>query len=298
MTRFKYSSYCFVSSISVFFYEITCREQAGPPTTAVCGMTTVSQLMRSRPSPTSSATPTLGIKSDDSIHSVFYRGVGEPLEVPYSVNLFIPSPTAACEPWGPLSLLVRSRPSPISSATPTLGIKSDNSIHSVSYRAVWEPWGSLSQLIRSRPSPTSFATPTPGIKSDDSIHSVNKSDKPIHYVSCHAVCKPWGSLSQLMRSRPQPTSSATPTLGIKSNDSIHSASYHAVCEPWSTLSHLTRSRPQPTSSATPTPGIKAMIRYIPSPTALSVSFGVIVSADESQTPTYKICHTYASYQKR
>ncbi len=181
---------CIYSSkkCSCFLYEISRRERAGPPTTAVCGTTTVSQLMRSRPSPTSSATPTPG---DDSIPSVSYR-----LE---------------CT----VSLLMRSRPSPTSSATPTPCIKSDDSIHSVSCHAVCEPWSTLSQLTRSRPSTTSSATPTPGIKSDDSIHS----------VSYRAVCEPWSTLSQLTRSRPSTTSSTTPTPGIKSDDSIRYIPY-------------------------------------------------------------------------
>ncbi len=160
------------------------------------------------------------------------------------MNRYIPSSTALSEPWE-VQCLSWWDPDPHLPALPHLRqvlkvmiryIRSSTAL-SVSLEKY-----TVSQLFRFRPSPTSFATPTLGNKSDESIHS----------VACRAVCEPWGSLSQLMRRRPPPTSYVTPVLREK-------RWFNSFC----VLPRCLR--------------------------ALEYS----VSADETQTLTYQLCHTYA-----
>jgi hypothetical protein len=124
----------------------------------------------------------------------------------------------------------------------------------------------------------------------------------IRYIaSPTAVCKQWRSLSQLMRSRPSPTSSATPTIGIKSDDSIHSVFYRAVCELGVPVQCLSWWDSDPHLPALPhlrqVPVPKAKNRYILS-CYRCLCDDYVLTADKIQTLVYQLYQALTVHYKR
>jgi hypothetical protein len=118
-------------------------------------------------------------------------------------------------------------------------LKGEDSIHSVSFRAVCKPWSAVSQLMRPRPPTYRLCHTYPGIKSDDSIHSV-------FYRCLWAM----GAIVSSGETQTPPIGSATPTLGNKSDELIHSCVATAVCVT-TTVLPLIRFRPSSTNSIEP-----------------------------------------------